>query len=492
MHNSLEDLEKSVNTSLLSENLEEALKTIESFVLNIINFPHCVGVLYSSKLLDNLCQKIGHIAWQKNISLNLLPLLDKELVVYVASYLYTSGGHTAVIKDLITFQPEKKHVILITNIQNSNKKQQRIILDHFKLLDVELIYSPFDLCFEKLQWIQNQLRNFNPGRIFLFNHNQDSVAVAAIQPMLDGELFFYHHADHSLSLGVHLEHLLHIDPHPFGLFNCRCKLGVKNNIYWPLSTPCYQETPLEEKDFLSKGQLRTSSSGSENKFTTSYIYSYLDLIPQLLFLTKGTHTHIGPLEEKNLDKIRDKMAALDIPKDNFIHIPWTHSIWQAMVDHKIDLYISSFPYGGLKACIEVMGSGTPVIFHQNYISQVLGGSFGGYPEAFIWKNPSELFKYITSLNKTDLTYLSKLAREHYNKNYQPNILKEELKKTQNEMKGVETTPLDPFEPDYFQISLDIIREFNKVYTSNSWRITAPLRKFIFKYNKLKKAVLDKF
>ena len=60
------------------------------------------------------------------------------------------------------------------------------------------------------------------------------------------------------------------------------------------------------------------------------------------------------------------------------------------------------------------------------------------------------------------------------------------------MKGVETTPLDPFEPDYFQISLDIIREFNKVYTSNSWRITAPLRKFIFKYNKLKKAVLDKF
>ncbi|QLH36530.1 MAG: hypothetical protein HWD61_10660 [Parachlamydiaceae bacterium] len=69
-----------------------------------------------------------------------------------------------------------------------------------------------------------------------------------------------------------------------------------------------------------------------------------------------------------------------------------------MIDHDVDLYIASFPYIGLKSCIEAMGAGIPLITHQNYSSQLLGGSFYSYPEAYSWKTPEELFTFLENLD----------------------------------------------------------------------------------------------
>jgi hypothetical protein len=494
MYYSLNELEQAIHAYLKKDNLEGALRDISEFVLTIINQPSTTGVLFSSAILDALCQKIG-------VQTFIPPLVSapqEELVIYIASEVMNSGGHNAVIKDLITLQPTKKHIILLTNLFNRPDCEK--MQDSFANLPVQLMWPNDDSFVAKLKWLQDKLLDLNPKRTFLFNHHHDSIAIAAVQPSLNHELLFYHHGDHHLCLGVHLDHALHVDPHAFGFFNCRDKLHVKNNVYWPLVTlDRPYRTPKE--CFLADGFLRTCSSGNHSKFESTYAFSYLSLMPDILKTTQGVHIHIGSLSTQSLEKIYQKMAALYIPLERFVHIPWVESVWQAMLDYRIDLYISSFPRVGLKATIEVLGSSTPIIFHENYASQLLGAHFIGYPEAFVWQHSDELLAHLTKLTAKQLADESKLARACYEKNYRVELLAEELNKPKEEMKGFPPQALSSFTVDQFQMCLDTVQEFdrlhnqmqtvqNEIYQSTSWRITAPLRALKDKSIQYKRAIIN--
>src|ERR1700674_5333985 len=123
MFDSLDKLEEAVNECINNNDLNQALGLIQNFVFEIINFYSCTGVIFGSRVLDELCQKIGWIALNKNDLLkdsnfsNPYTENDPETVIYVATTLYPTGGHTAVIEEFIQFQPNKKHTILLTDIE---------------------------------------------------------------------------------------------------------------------------------------------------------------------------------------------------------------------------------------------------------------------------------------------------------------------------------------------------------------------------------------
>ncbi|MDZ7993357.1 MAG: glycosyltransferase [Nostoc sp. EfeVER01] len=442
----------------LAEFESEILKTIDAGDLNsalnlIIHFAHKIAYgkasvititnVFGSVILDQLCQRIGSklLKIQKSFLENQYNP-DDELIIYIATQLYKTGGHTAVIEDLIKARPEKKHLILITDTFNSTDRPA--VEDRLRSLNVQILWATNGTSIDKLRWLQQALIANLSNQVFLFNHPQDAVAVAAVQPNLTPNLIFYHHAGHLLCLGVYLSYAQHIDSDPGSFYNCRHNLGISNNIYLPLVVDNIPDR--HSSSFVSNGQLRTCSSGSENKFKEiPYLYSYIHEVPKIIASTGGFHIHIGDLSQHTLSVIERGLGEFRISLERFIHIPWVKSLGRAMSEHKIDIYLESFPLGGGRAGIEVMASGTPIVVHNNYRSRQLCSTDLAYPEAFRWQTPDELYRYLRNISSEALKTESVYSRIHYQKNHIPQILPKLLKKIELR----QTTPIpDELKPYY--------------------------------------------
>jgi hypothetical protein len=478
MFKSIDELKLTVYIDIAKSRFENALQNITHFINDINSFPWCDGIVFSSAILDNLCQQVGAKILEQH-SFNKYSIINNNLVVYIATKLYASGGHTAVIEDFINFQPDKQHLILLTDLLDC--AQWKIIKNRFKNLPVTIKRAPAGTMIKKLQWLIKELASANAQKTFLFNHQFDAVAIAAVQPKLVNELFFYHHSDFQLTLGCHLDHAVHIDIHNQALFNCRDKLGVKNTMYWPLAVKDLG-VRATENFLLNKSHLTTCSSGSLNKFNIPYAIQYHDLIPEIIKSTEGTHIHIGKVTPFYLKKIKLQLMKQQIDPARFVYIPWVKSVWQTVVERHVDLYICSFPYGGGKTAVEMMGSGTPMIVHDNY-AVPLGGGHVVYPEAYQWRYATELVDILKNIRRDDLVKHSHLSRHHYEKYHQDNFIQEQLAKPADLMQGMKPLPLPNFKRDELQSALDIYQAMmQKIKHNKSWR-NSKMVMFMKKYYK---------
>ncbi len=446
---SVRDFESQILKVIDTGDLNSALNSITNLANTIAYGQEAsimtVSTVFGSITLDKLCQNIGNcaIGTQKFI-LEKKSNINNELIVYIASELYNSGGHTAVIEDLIKARPEKKHLILI--IDTFGLTVRPAVENRFSPLNIQILWGPTGEALDKLKWLQHALSVNFAEQVFLFNHPHDAVAIAAVQPNLTPNLIFYHHAAHIFSLGVHLPYAQHIDFAPMPFYNCRNNLGVSNNIYLPLVVDNIPDQYLSYSP--SSDKLRTCSSISENKLKgTPYLYSYIQEIPNIIATTGGVHIHIGDLSPDTLNIIKKGLREFKINSEKFIHVPWVKSLGMAMHEYTVDIYIDTFPLGGGKSVIEVMASGTPIIVHNNYRSRQLCTTDITYPEAFRWQKLDELYDYLSTLNYQTLSAESFYSRRHYEKNHTPKVLKEILIK----LEQGESTTLPP-ELKYYDLN----------------------------------------
>jgi hypothetical protein len=468
MYSSTENLAIDVSKKIFAGELDSALNLIVQFVEDIFRDELALANVFSSSDLDKICQRVGAEALKNEPEKGALPF-NSNLTVYVASELYKTGGHTAALEDLIRAQPEKHHLILLTNIFQLENIDA--IKDRFSSLKVDIEWSSEASLLSKLKWLQCQLQNKRPHQIFLFNHHQDAVIIAGIQPKLVQELLFYHHADHQLCLGVHLSYAKHIDPHAQGFYNCRNHLGVKDNIYLPLVASDLGERSLETP-FCLDGCLRTCSSGSPNKFECNYAYSYSEEVPHILGITRGVHIHIGALSKNALSKIRQGLGERGIDPQCFIHVPWVRSLWKAILEQRVDVYLESFPLGGGRAAIEVMGSGTPIIAHQNYRSHMLSSFNLVYPEAFCWQKPDELHEYLRSLTPEILLKQAVCARQYYEQHHTPEALNHSLENINVKDYNLDPLPLKNYFSNRLQKFLDDANFYERQLTPVQAQLTS--------------------
>lgn len=442
MDNSVRTLIKKAEAALERGSINKALRSIHNFVERIITEPICTSHFFSSYDLDQLCLRIGQRSlrnlgkpkddfWQKQKN-------DAETIIYLVSRLQRSGGHSRLVQDFIRAQPEKNHLILSTEIGGPSDK------DYFLKLystqeNVFLEIAPRGDFAKRLSWLQSMLQKCKAEHLYLFNHHQDSVAIAALVPELGLKGSFIHHGDHHLSLGVHLAHLNHIDLHPMGYHYCRNELEIDNN-YLPLTFEDLGCSILKT-NFSNGGELITATAARSNKVEIPYYVSYLDTVPQLLKVTGGKHIHLGKLTPWALRRIYSQMSKQGIKKDRFIYIEWVPSVWRALQDHKVDVYIASFPYGAGLTLIEAMGAGIPVIMHEHMYSRVLSGLELAYPESFRWNDPDDLLQYLANLTPHKLEQEKRLARLRYEIFHRPEILKNYLENPEN-FKLIEVPPLD--------------------------------------------------
>lgn len=471
---SIAQFQDKVKAHLSEGNLDASLSSIERLVNQIFCEPINTAQIFGSKLLDDLCQEIGLqnlCKLQSNIDLFLDNTKQdaklQNVVVYVVSKLQASGGHTAVLADIIRLAPHSHSIILVTGVGGVTD-HQAIQYRFDAIPNVTIEYAPRGKCLDKLNWIQKRFLALKPADVWLFNHHQDSVAIAAVQPNAGYQLHFYHHGDHHLCLGVHLDYADHVDIHPMGYHYCRDKLNIKNNRYLPMSVKDLGGRPDSLK-FKSGSNFITCTAAGFNKVEVPYFIQYVDVIPALIHASGGKHIHIGRLTKIALRKIRNGLHQLGLSESSFIYIPFVSSVWKALHDYQVDMYVTSFPYGGARTLIEAMGAGMPIAIHSHCTSRLLGTFDMVYEGALIWRNPNELYEYVRNVDIATLSSHSKMARSRYLAYHSEDIV---ISALADNAAPLSATPLyDGYMPDNLQQALDI---------SNQVSCIGAIRRFLYR------------
>lgn len=396
-----------------SGRLDEALRAIHDFVERIVSEPLCTAVVFGSPALDDLCRQIGRRSLQevKVAAPSFLSATHASpTIVYIVTKLQKSGGHSRVLDDLIRAAPDAAHVVLSTELAG---RSDIVSLGSDISADSNVRHenAPRESFASRLTWLQSRLKAHAPRKVYLFNHHQDPIAIAAVAPEMGLETWYYHHADHHLALGVSSPHFKHIDPHPMGFDNCRHRLGIENT-YLPLTFED-QGLRLGDRPFRGGGSLTTCTAARSNKLEVPYMINYGDVITSLLEATQGKHIHLGRLSPWMLFKLRRKLRRARVAPDRFVYVPWVGSVWKALIEYQVDLYIASFPYGGGLTLIEAMGSGTPIAVHKHVSSRLLSGIDMAHERAFLWREPESLIDYCRTVAPEALASQSRAGRAHY-------------------------------------------------------------------------------
>ncbi len=416
------------NYALVRGDIDCALRIAHDFVEQVITEPLCTSQVFATRMLDDLCFRAGcaNLKAINGLRSDDMPseINGRARNAYVVSRLQNSGGHLRLILDFIRSQPEKEHIIYATGV--AGPSDERFIEEALgRCGNARFVAAPRGGFGVRLNWLQNSLRACRPEHAYLFNHHQDSVAVAALVPELGVPGSFCHHGDHHLCLGVHLEHLTHIDFHPMGYHYCRDELGIDNR-YLPLTVEDQGHAPSRSA-FTSRVSLTTATVARSNKVEIPYYVSYLELIPKVLKVTGGHHLHIGRLTPWAIRRMRSKMRELGISQDRLIYIDWTASVWRSLQEYGVDVYIASFPYGAGLTLIEAMGAGVPVIMHHHLYSRVLSGLELAYPGAFHWSDPKALLDHLSVLKGRELREEGLVARHWYETYHRPKVLRTYLR-----------------------------------------------------------------
>lgn len=404
-----------VDTVLASDgDLNMPLAWVRDHVQRIITEPLCTSHVLGSELLDKACIAIGTRTFEDLQTVSSKPVLSSDgaqgCYVYLVTKVQRSGGHTKVVQEFIRSRPEAIHVVLSTELDGASDRL------HFQDFASSLGNVRFEKVIgktylEKLRNLQTRLMQLGPQKVYLFNHHQDSVLASAVVPAMGLDGYFCHHADHHLCLGVFHRHLKHLDLHPMGYNHCRMHLQV-DNLYVPLAVPDLGWVPRGDAQERQSGWV-TCTAGRSNKLEVPYFVQYVDMVWQILKVTGGRHVHIGVLSRAALQKIRSSLRQHGIPQDSFVYIPWVPSVWKALQEQQVDLYIASFPYGGGLTLLEAMGAGVPVVLHQHFFSEILSGIDLAYEDAFSWRYPQQLLEHLRHLSKERLQHEQICARREF-------------------------------------------------------------------------------
>lgn len=419
--------------------LNSALKNIYKVSLDFIVHPVTSGLPFGSEKLDALLEIIGNKSGHqpqisKSINHNDLP------IIYIASCIKNSGGHSKVLVNFINANPDKKHIIFLTQI---NGKSDLSFLTNSigQNINCQFFCAPKTNFLGRLKWLQKELENFTHAKTYLFNHPEDIVAVAGVSK--SENVFFYHHADHSFSLGLYIKNATHIDIHETGYQYCRHNLKIEN-VYLPL---CIRDRESKlNKNFRINNELITCTAACSHKIEKPYFIDYLEVVPEILQCAQGKHIHIGKLSRIALFKINKELKKRKVAPERFIYLPWVESVWDTLIKYKVDLYISSFPLGGGLTLIEAMGAGVPLALHQHVYSPVLSCINLAYPDAFIWHEPEELVTFCKNITGDKLQEQSEISRKHYESFYTEKIFINFL--SQEKFNPVDENALEYFKINY--------------------------------------------
>lgn len=417
---SLDEIERSVQKCVENNDIDGALDAIKDTVDSIINNQRSVARVYASRRLDGLCELVAKTARLATHAGESAHTQDGGTII-MATELAAAGGHVEVIRDLIRLgnSPAPMKLLLTDSFQRIDESAQQ---GYAASMGVPVCIAKKSGSGARMRETLAFLLAQRPHTVVLLVHNQDAAGIVAALACHAKRVIFVHHGDHHLSLGVTCPSFEHVDLSNFAFFNCRHTLGLADNRFWPL-TLASEKALRHDGTFLREGYAVTCCVGRPEKFDDpSYQHQYLDLIGLMLKSTGGRHVHIGPLSDEQLQRMQRSLQAHGIAASRLTHVPWVPSVSRALIEHGVDLYMTSFPYGGGKAQVEAMATGLPVLVHQNYRSRFLSGIDIGYPGTMAWADAAELQGILSNLTVALMREHAIVARTHFERHHSEEAL----------------------------------------------------------------------
>jgi hypothetical protein len=413
---------RAADAALRQGRLDEALIALRKRFKRLANSPETQGLIYGFPKADAICQEIGARAREgMKRDFEERGSLDNRRTpvdVYIVSRIYETGGHTALIGDLVRAGGQREPHLLCTYTNAGDRGVTDEAVSRTALAPENVETCVETNLLAKLEWLVLRLRSLRPDRVFLLHHPHDVVAVAAVLPDPSMQFLFVHHADDRPSLGVHLAGVTHFDLTPFRYHHCRTWVGVESNSYLPLTCPDQELREIDDRPADARIR-RTATSGDARKFSMQYQPGYDQVVACLLDSTGGQHVHIGELSDAMRDQIHHALDEAGLDRSAFHHVNHVDSLWRAMSDLQVDLYMNSFPVPGARASVEVMGSGTPILWHVRSEKSRYEDTHMRYPEALCWTDLDQLRRRLTQANSAWLADQSLSARQQYERFHHP-------------------------------------------------------------------------
>ncbi len=347
--------------------------------------------------------------------------------VYVASQLYSEGGHTALIGDFVDALAENGEgpdpSLIVTNIHGQHEggldeviqRRTRISVGRTRIL-MEGGLS------KRLESLADELERLRPRRTFLFQHPEDPLVPALAHAELAPLRMLVHHADATPSLGLSIPGLRIIDLNPVAAARSRLQ-GLHSELLL-LTAPDPGSRPVP---FLANGRLVTATCGSPHKYPEDYRFGYAGTVAEILKETEGRHVHIGPLKRKRLERIRETLEREGVDPSQFVHVSRVDSLSRGLWENQCDVYLASFPIDGARASVEVAASGTPYLSHRKRKGPSIPDDELTLAGRMAWSDWGQLREVLRSLKSEHvLSNKSALVRRSYESLYSPAVFRETL------------------------------------------------------------------
>lgn len=179
---------------------------------------------FTSRFIENECIKIATSFAQPNSPSG---IEESEFVVFAATELYETGGHTRLLENYAEYLSKKKFIIkLIITRQNHNQVPQRIkgsklFRDIICLLD--------NNCTEGI----NTIREISSCASYIFNfqHPDDTLLITALNYSNRPYTYYVNHADHVFWLGISAsDAILNLRPYSQSLTETRRNAKLTKHI----------------------------------------------------------------------------------------------------------------------------------------------------------------------------------------------------------------------------------------------------------------------
>jgi hypothetical protein len=354
--------------------------------------------------------------------------------VYLATQVYADGGHTALIGDFIrALGGENAHVIL-TDIGHGNPRPlPDSILSRMNLPADRVTLLAGPTYTDRLDQLFHDLLTRRPERLFLFHHPTDPLAAIVAQPEIARKRILVHHADATLSFGIHVPGLTLIDLSRAAL--APTMLGGRRSALLPLTAP---DPGVRPRGFRVRGALVTASSGNAHKFASDYAFGYGETVAHVLRTTRGSHVHIGALSPQALDEIMAELSRYGVPRASFVHVPRTPSLATSLWSHDCDLFLASFPVDGARTKAEVLAMGMPYLRHTRWDAETGDNPAVDAEGMLVWRTWEDLAETLSSLEKPgELEGRAAFSRSLYERACHPEVFARRLRGILNGSVGAE-------------------------------------------------------
>jgi hypothetical protein len=353
------DVERSVVDLAAAGRYTDAVSNLVLAVHNTHRIPAYAQGFMHYPGLDRLIEPLAMRAMQDALhGAPSAPARGATLVV--ATEMYTVGGHSRVVADLLRELPEPT-LVLTDLFGNYRKACDNLNWVHEQNPQAAVLVLLQVTLWAKCVELARLVQRLAPRQIIYLQHHQDAIAFIGTHAYPSAHKTLVHHCDHNPSLGGTLASVAHMDFTDEQARECTQVLQRPSRVL-PLYVP---DQGIKRFRSIAGRDYSVVTSGTTVKFARTGPVALQTLALTVLRATEGRFFHIGPLDAAWLADIHDHLAAHAVDSSRFVALGPVGSLWQTLAQLDAHLYLGSAPVGGGRAAIEAQGCGYPVVFYRS-------------------------------------------------------------------------------------------------------------------------------